>query len=234
MLPSPIRHSLYVVHAVAVATLVRSIVYDRWITVLVALLLIAGAAAAQRGKTWGVGLSLGAGLAFCAAWAIGIAPGWFCLVGLIGELPFALTWRALARFDATATAVGTALATLAGGLGAVAWAAGAGFLFRHVPILAPSMVATNQAVGVAVLIAAGAAVVLASRRSSHPESDGFGALTEARMRVASPAGSRDATAARAERRIDSDDDPDYREDDREVSATTRERQRASRVDLGTP
>src|SRR5262249_12999987 len=55
-------------------------------------------------RTRGIGLVLAAASWFPIAWAIGIAPVWFCLVGLVGALPFALTSRALARFDKQAGA----------------------------------------------------------------------------------------------------------------------------------
>ena len=88
--------SLVIAQVVGAATLLRSVAYDRWITVLAAALLIVGASAARRGRSWGVGLALGAAASFPVAWAIGIAPPWFCLVG---ALPFAIASRAFARFD---------------------------------------------------------------------------------------------------------------------------------------
>ena len=46
-----------VAQAIGIATLLRSVAYDRWITVLVSALLIGGTMAAQRGRTWGVALA---------------------------------------------------------------------------------------------------------------------------------------------------------------------------------
>jgi hypothetical protein len=123
--PMPLRfrlaRALALVHLVASMTLIRSIVFDRWITVLASLVLLAGAAAARRGKIWGVGLALGAAAAFPMAWALGMAPGWFLAVGAIGAMPFALTWRSMARFDAKATSFGAWLAITVGLLAAAGW-----------------------------------------------------------------------------------------------------------------
>jgi hypothetical protein len=171
-LPTRVRLSLAAVHVVAFATLLRSVLYERWITVVASLLLIAGAAAAQRGRTWGVGVALGAAVAFPAAFAIGIAPAWFCLVGLIGALPFILTSRAIARFDAAAAAVGATLAAAAGVACAVAYRAIAPTLFESFPALRPSWHAEN--VGVVAAIVALAAVAAALRPRA------------ARVRVAAP------------------------------------------------
>lgn len=139
-----VASSLLIAEAVGVATLLRSIAYDRWITVLASLFLIGGALAAQRGRTWGVGMSFAAAVSFPVAFAIGIAPPWFCLVGLAGMLPFALTWRPLARFDKGATAVLAAAAVTAGTAAAMAWKEMAWDVFTAFPSLMPSRYAHHD------------------------------------------------------------------------------------------
>ena len=69
--------SLVAAQLIGAATLLRSVAYNRWITMLASVLLIVGAEAARRGRSWGVGLALGAASAFPVALAIGIAPAWF-------------------------------------------------------------------------------------------------------------------------------------------------------------
>jgi hypothetical protein len=165
--------SLVAVQLVGVATLLRSIAYDRWITVLASALLLVGATAARRNKSWGVALALGAAAAFPVAWAIGIAPFWFCLVGAVGALPFLIASRAFARFDKSATAV---LAMAAGGMGAVGaltWKEIAWPLFMEYPSLRPSIMAQHELLLLPVL----ACVILAMRV-------GRGGATSARLRIA--------------------------------------------------
>ncbi len=101
-------------------------------------LIMIGATAALRHRTWGVGLALAAASAFPVAWAIGIAPAWFCFVGLAGALPFAHSWRAFVRFDRGAAMLFAALATLGGTLTAFAWKEYALSVFRAIPALTPS------------------------------------------------------------------------------------------------
>lgn len=179
MLPRRLRLSLLAAQLVGAATLVRSVAYDRWITVLAAILLMTGAAAAGRHKTWGVGLALTAAAWFPMAWAIGIAPPWFCLVGLVGALPFAFTSRAMARFDARATTLLAATAGAIGVLGALAWKNVAWWVFTNFPTLRPSFEA-NHGLLVAALVAAGL-VAGRSRLREVEEED----AAEARVRVGS-------------------------------------------------
>jgi hypothetical protein len=153
-----LRLSLLAVQLVGIATLLRSIAYDRWITVLASVLLIVGASAAQRGRSWGVALSFGAAAAFPVAWAIGIAPPWFCLVGIIGALPFALASRAFARFDRGATALLAVLAASAGAFGALAWKEYAWSLFMSFPSIRPSLEAQH---GLALTAVVASAIVAA-------------------------------------------------------------------------
>ena len=116
-----IRSSLFAVIAVALATTARSVLFEKWITVFAALLMLAGAVSALRAKTWGVGLVLAASAAFPAAQLLGMAPDWFWLVGLVGASPFVLSWRPMARFDHAAAVVFAVLALAAGVTCALAW-----------------------------------------------------------------------------------------------------------------
>lgn len=168
--------SLVVLQLVGLATLLRSIAFDRWITVLASVLLLVGASAAHRGRSWGVALSFAAAVAFPVAWAIGIAPPWFCLVGVAGAMPFALTSKAFARFDKGAATLLTVLAASAGAIGAIAWKEIAWTVFEMVPALRPSLHAQH---GLA-LIAVVASALVASRLGRAP----LGLEEASRVRVA--------------------------------------------------
>jgi len=153
---------------VALATLVRSIAFDRWITVLASLLLITGAVAARRGRTWGVALTFAQAAAFPVAFLIGIAPPWFCLVGAIGSLPFLLSSRALLRFDKTATRVLAALGMLGGALGAIGWSAFAATVFNAIPVTTPSVYPHHGLIALLTAIVGGALIVK-QRPAAQPE-----------------------------------------------------------------
>lgn len=182
MLTRRVRLSLLILEVVGVATLLRSIAYDRWITVLASLFLIGGALAAQRGRTWGIGMSFAAAVAFPVAFAIGIAPAWFCWVGVAGLLPFALTWRPLARFDKGATAVLAASAVTAGAAAAVAWKEMAWSVFTTFPSLMPSRYAHHELAQLAtVAVAVG---LIASQRRPRVSSGDSSAASYARVRIA--------------------------------------------------
>ena len=177
MLPSRLQLSLFGAQLVGVATLLRSIAFDRWITVLASLLLILGATAARRGRSWGVALALASAAAFPVAWMIGIAPAWFCLVGLFGALPFALTWRDFARFDRRATALLVMLATSGGAFGALLWKQIAWPLFVSFPALRPSLYPHH---GLLLVTVVGVIAALGSRSRRDRE------LEETRTRIATP------------------------------------------------
>ncbi len=151
--------SLVAAQLVGAATLLRSVAYNFWITMLASALIIVGAEAARRGRSWGVGLALGAATAFPVAWAIGIAPTWFVLVGIAGALPFAIASRAFARFDKGATALLALLAASAGTIGAMAWKEYAWSIFASVPMTRPSMEA-QQGLMLATLTTLVAAAVM--------------------------------------------------------------------------
>ena len=136
------------------ATLVRSIAFDRWITVLAAVLLLVGVMGARRDRVWGVALAYAAAVAFPVAWAIGIAPAWFVLVGAIGALPFVLASRAMVRFDARATGVLAMLGAVLGASGAIAWKECALDVFAAFPSLTPSLHAHHGAAILALLASA--------------------------------------------------------------------------------
>lgn len=174
MLAHRVRVSLVALQVVGVATLMRSIAYDRWITVLASLLLIGGAVAAQRGRTWGIALAFATAVSFPVAFAIGIAPPWFCLVGLAGALPFALTARRFARFDPGATALLAGIAATTGAAVAMAWKELAWTVFTTFPSLTPSMhaqhglaLATTAAVVVGVLASQRRVRLLADDAATH-------------------------------------------------------------------
>ncbi|HEU4533842.1 MAG TPA: hypothetical protein VFS00_06975 [Polyangiaceae bacterium] len=137
--------ALSLLHFVASATLVRSVLYGRWITVAASVTLLAGAAAARRGKTWGIGVALGAAAAFPMARLLGMAPAWFWAVGVIGALPFLLTSRSLSRFDAKATAVGAWLAITTGIFAAVGWWFFGPTIVTAFPALRPSFWPAHEA-----------------------------------------------------------------------------------------
>ena len=160
-------------------TLLRSIAYDRWITVLASLLLIGGAMAAQRGRTWGVGLAFASAVAFPVAFAIGIAPAWFCLVGLAGALPFMHTWRSFARFDKGATVLLAAITATAGAAAAIAWKEMAWSVFTELPSLRPSIEAQH---GMALAAALAVVVGVMAGRHRHPAERGASEGGEARVR----------------------------------------------------
>jgi hypothetical protein len=185
--------SLFAAQLVGAATLLRSVAYDRWITVLASALLILGATAARRGRSWGVGLALGAAAAFPVAWGIGIAPVWFCLVGLVGALPFVIASRAFARFDKGATTLLAVLAASTGAIGAIAWKEFAWSIFRTFPLSRPSIEAQH---GLALSALTAVAVVAAlTMRSKHSALDGGQRVRVGeQLRVAdSSAGARDAS-----------------------------------------
>jgi hypothetical protein len=174
-----VRLSLLVAQAVAVMTLLRSIAYDRWITVLASLLLIGGAVAAQRGRTWGIGLAFAAAVAFPVAFVIGIAPPWFCLVGLAGAWPFALTVRPFARFDKGATVLFAAVTATAGAAAAIAWKQIAWWVFTTFPSLYPSIEAQH---GVALAATLAVVVGALAGRARHPAVRDASDSGEARVR----------------------------------------------------
>jgi hypothetical protein len=158
--------SLLAVQLVAGATLLRSIAFDRWITVLASILLIVGALAAQRGRAWGIGLTFATAVSFPVAYAIGIAPAWFCLVGLVGALPFATTVRPFARFDKGATALLALLTATGGAAVAMAWKEIAFDLFYAFPSLRPSGSPQHGLALLATLAVVGVAVASRSRAQS--------------------------------------------------------------------
>jgi hypothetical protein len=165
LLQHRLRFSLAIAQAVGVLTLLRSIAFDRWITVVASLFLIGGAMAAQRGRTWGVPLAFAAAVAFPVAFLIGIAPPWFCLVGLAGAWPFALSARPFARFDKGATVLLAAITTTLGAAAAVAWKEVAWSVFVTFPSLRPSIEAQH---GVALAAVLAVVVGALAGRARHP------------------------------------------------------------------
>jgi hypothetical protein len=177
--------SLFAAQLIGAATLLRSVAYNFWITMLASVLLIAGAEAARRGRSWGVGLALGAGSAFLVAFAIGIAPAWFVLVGLAGALPFAIASRAFARFDKGATALLALLAASAGTIGAMGWKEYAWSIFAAFPMSRPSLEA-QQGLMLATLTTLVAAAFM-SRGKHGALASGHGVRVAEHIRVADSA-----------------------------------------------
>lgn len=175
--------SLFAAQLVGAATLLRSVAYDRWITVLASVLLIVGATAARRGRSWGVGLSLAAAAAFPMAFLIGIAPPWFCLVGLAGALPFAIASRAFARFDKGATALLAVLAASTGAIAAVAWKEYAWSIFQMFPVSRPSIEA-QHGLALTMLTAVAAVTAVMTRTKTGPSGSGERVRIAQHLRVA--------------------------------------------------
>ncbi len=170
MLPEPLRRWLFVLEAVAFATLVRSVAFDRWITVFVSALLLAGAVAAHRGRSWGVALAFAASFFFPVAFLLGMAPAWFVAVGAIAAAPFALTWRAFVRSDREATRW---LAALSAGVGtsiALFWKVAAWPLFMTFPSLLPSAYPQHGLL-VSALMATGVFALLTRWRAARAATD---------------------------------------------------------------
>ena len=185
--------SLLILQAVALATLVRSIAFDRWITVIASTALFVGALAAKRDRAWGVALAFASAIAFPVAWVIGIAPPWFAFVGAAGMMPFMLASKSFAKFDKGATALLATLAVAVGGLGAIGWKAVAWPIFRSFPSLRPGLHPEHGALLVAVTAAAMVAMHL-TRRKALPASE----TTQYRVEESTPA-VRIATPAPTER-----------------------------------
>lgn len=188
--PRSLRLLLTGVQIATVATLMRSVALDRWITVAACLLLLAGANAAVRGRTWGVALAFLIGITFVSIWALGIAPGWFALVGLLAIRPFARLFRNFVRFDWQAAALLTSGATILGTAGAVVWKTFAHELFAAFPLLVPSFSPHH---GFAV-IAIGAAATLMMARQWRAEGTRVASEPE-RVRIASGVSNPDAALA---------------------------------------
>ena len=155
------------------------------------LLLIAGATAALRRRTWGIGLSLAAACWFPVAFAIGIAPAWFAVVGLLGALPFLLASRALVRFDKQATALLVSLAAVFGVVGAFAWKRIAFSVFELFPALTPT-VEMNHGLALAALAGAAAFAGTRSLRAAREDATVDGPRIRVTENVRVHAGATDA------------------------------------------
>ncbi len=156
MTPRSLRSALSFTELATFLLLLRSVAFDRWITVAASVVLLVAVHAAQRGRTWGVALSATVGITFAGLWALGIAPLWFVLVGLLALRPFGRLWPIFARFDRGAAVALAALVTGVGTLGALAWKAWAVDLFRAFPLLEPSVYPQH---GIALLALAGGGLV---------------------------------------------------------------------------
>jgi hypothetical protein len=176
--------------------------FDRWITVLVSLLLIGAAAAAARGRTWGIALSLAAACWYPAAFAVGIAPPWFVFVGIAGMMPFIRLLPSLARFDKQATALLAAIAATLGTVGAVTWKHTAATVFSQVPLLRPSLYANHG-----LFLALAATVLFANRaRLVGAWSESEVSSSGSRVRVADDALEKSGATVNEEEALYSDEE----------------------------
>src|ERR1019366_4858404 len=126
MKPHTLDLSLRVIQVASWAALARSVLFGFWPTVLACVLLLVGAGAARRDRTWGLGLLLAIGTAFPVMGLLGVAvPSWFGAMGVLGAVPFVLTWRPMAWFDKGAAVLFAALAIALGVGSAFAWRAAA-------------------------------------------------------------------------------------------------------------
>lgn len=120
-LPFAVRASLYAVLVMCVPLMIRCVTERVWVTVIATTMLAAGAVAALRHRTWGVGLTLLVASAFPAAHLLGMAPTWFWGVGFVGAIPFVVTWKPMAFFDRPAAKLFAILAIGGGITCALAW-----------------------------------------------------------------------------------------------------------------
>jgi hypothetical protein len=180
-----LQTSLSFAHAAGLVMLLRSIAYDRWISVLLAAMLLAGVEAARRNRTWGIALAFAAAAAFPVFVAIGIAPSWFLIVGALGMLPFGLASRAFARFDKGATVLLAGLGASIGALVAVGWNQIAPWLFYNLPFVRPSYGA-QHILPVAALAGFALAVSLMRKKQAEPAAEGARVRIGERVRVATP------------------------------------------------
>jgi hypothetical protein len=185
VLPRNVHLSILLVQLVAIATLMRSIAFDRWITILASIVLLVGAAAAKRNRAWGVALMFAQAIAFPVAFIVGIAPAWFCLVGALGMIPFMLTAPGFARVDRGATRLLAALAFAGGSLGAIVWKKIAWDVFDAIPFFYPSVYPHHGWI-VAAVAALGLGIAFRDRKlvDAEAETNAFaGASTNARIAV---------------------------------------------------
>lgn len=173
MAPQHLRAPLHVAQIVAFATLVRSVAFDRWITVLVSALLLGGVWAASRGRTWGVGLMLAMASAFPVMFFLGMAPAWFVFVGLAGAMPFLSSLPAFLRFDRQATAIFATVAASIGTAIAYGYHAWAPWLLTNLPVPRPTFLPHHPLL-IAVVFLVG---FFFSRRREQIESGGVRVAT---------------------------------------------------------
>lgn len=209
MLPRNVRLSILLVQLVSIATLMRSVALDRWITVFASLMLLLGAAAAKRNRAWGVALMFAQAIAFPVAFMIGIAPPWFCLVGAIGMIPFMLTAPGFAKVDRGATRLLASIALAGGSLGAILWKYVAYSVFEAFPSLAPSITPQHGFI-TAAIAALGIATAVRNRKLVDEDDGEAGSSTGAsahsgtHARIAAPAriASIDEAEAEAEEEVE--------------------------------
>lgn len=178
--PQKLETSLTLAHVAGVVMLLRSVAFDRWISVLAAAALLTGVAAARRNKTWGVALAFASAAAFPSFVLLGLAPPWFVLVGALGMLPFAVASRAFARFDRSATMLLGTIGASLGALLAFGWRSAAPFLFENIPLLRPSYEAQH---GLPLVALTGALVFAALARARREGKAKATTMATTRVRI---------------------------------------------------
>lgn len=110
--------SLLAVELAGYATVLRCLLFERWVTLPGALIMAVGAGLARRGHTAGIGVVLACATGFAIAPTVFIhAPGWFYGLAVLGVIPALLTYRPMAHADAPATALFNVGAVIAGIVG---------------------------------------------------------------------------------------------------------------------
>lgn len=109
-----LRNAILVVLVVTTWVLFRSVLLERWVTVIACIGLYAGAFATIRGRTWGVLVLLAFGASFAAAAALSIGPLWFVAVTLAAAAPALVLSPHMFRFDRLAAAAAITIALLWG------------------------------------------------------------------------------------------------------------------------
>lgn len=148
--------------------LLRSVAFDRWMTVLVSLGLIVGARAAMRGRSWGLLLAFASACWYLAVFFLGMAPLFFVPFAIVAALPLLKAWRAFTGFDRGAAKAAAAIAASAGAGGALGWKAALPWLADTFPALTPTFEAHHGAALIAILSVA-IAIAARDRRASSAE-----------------------------------------------------------------
>lgn len=223
LLASKLGPSLATAQLVGWLLLLRSVAFDRWMTVAVSVLMLVGVRAAMRERTWGVVLAFAAATWLPAAVLLGMAPPWFLLAGVLGMMPFLKTWPSFREVDkGAATMLGTLAAAL-GAFGALGWKAAAPALFDALPALQPSFL-PGHSFALAAILAVATTLGIRDRRARarYEQANGVRVAAEdaeeepvrARIgepvRVAPETEHDEASLAEVDRALEDDVDPPVR------------------------